>query len=305
MWKRSEVESLTGLSRHAIQDLCNQNTARDGLGFWVPAVSKPGFSRFDEGDLLAFYLVKQLTKAGFTLAEVEPVVFGMLEDDASFEQALHGKEQRLVAQRVEVEAKLAALAQLEDAVPVSPEKRLYAIMGETLTTNAREALRLALDADSVDAGEQALIEARIQTFAASLLAVIQGEFPCFWSRASAGGDEADGQPTRLQRTAVQLATVMAEERPEASAAQALVADMLHGLSGSPEASRRNACSPSGACSASDMLVRAQEVLTARALAIFCAIPENGVPIELVFGNGSFAYLAQATRAFADALAIEG
>ena len=54
MWKRSEVERLTGLGRHTIQDLCNQNTSRDGLGFWEPAVMKPGYSRFDEGDLLLF-----------------------------------------------------------------------------------------------------------------------------------------------------------------------------------------------------------------------------------------------------------
>lgn len=87
MWKRSQVEQLTGLTRHTIQDLCNPNTAGDGLGFWRPAVSKPGYSRFDEGDLLAFYLVRQLTKAGFTLREVEPAVFDLLEDDGSFGRA--------------------------------------------------------------------------------------------------------------------------------------------------------------------------------------------------------------------------
>ena len=40
MWKRSDVERLTGLTRHMIQDLCNPNTTGDGLGFWEPAISK-------------------------------------------------------------------------------------------------------------------------------------------------------------------------------------------------------------------------------------------------------------------------
>ena len=93
MWKRSEVERLTGLGRHTIQDLCNQNTSRDGLGFWEPAVMKPGYSRFDEGDLLAFYLVRQLIKVGFTAAEVGPIVLEMAEKDDAFVCALRKRAQ--------------------------------------------------------------------------------------------------------------------------------------------------------------------------------------------------------------------
>ena len=64
MWERSQVERLTGLSRHMIQDLCYHNTKGGGLGFWEPAVSKPGYSRFDEGDLLMFRKTNQLPPVG-------------------------------------------------------------------------------------------------------------------------------------------------------------------------------------------------------------------------------------------------
>lgn len=49
---------------------------RGGLLFWVPALSKPGFVRYDEGDLRDFDLVKQLSRAGFTLAQMKDLVFG-------------------------------------------------------------------------------------------------------------------------------------------------------------------------------------------------------------------------------------
>lgn len=75
MWKRSEVEGLTGLERHVIQNLCNKNASRDAIGFWEPAVMKPGYSRFDEGDLLAFYLVRQITRSGFSPSEVGRLVY--------------------------------------------------------------------------------------------------------------------------------------------------------------------------------------------------------------------------------------
>lgn len=290
MWQRSEVERLTGLSRHAIQDLCNQNTTRDGLGFWVPAVSKPGYARYDEGDLLAFYLVKQLTKAGFTLAEVEPVVFGMLEDDGSFERALQGKEQRLAAQREAVGAKLATLAHLEDAVPVVPEQRLYAIMGEMLEENARAALCAVADGTQLAEGERAYAAECLRAFAHLLLAVIQGEYPRFWRRDAAGDAAGENRATQLQQTTAHLKNLMGREEPGSAAAQAFVVEMMQGLVGMPTL-------PDAACDqgARDELRAA----TAKTLAAFCAMPENGVPIELVFGNGSFAYLARAMRAWAD------
>lgn len=295
MWQRSEVERLTGLSRHAIQDLCNQNTTRDGLGFWVPAVSKPGYARYDEGDLLAFYLVKQLTNAGFTLAEVEPVVFGMLEDDISFEQALHGKEQRLAAQREAVGAKLAALAHLEDAVPVVPEQRLYAIMGEMLEEHAQEALRISTESARPTEEDRTLAAEHLKAFANMLLAVIQGEYPRFWRR-SALSDVADVScETQLQRLTARLSSLMKREASESSAAQSFAAEVVQEFLGTSD-SCDGACCQGGS-------VRLQAT-TVKALAVFCAMPENGVPIELVFGNGSFAYLARAMRAWADTWASE-
>ena len=295
MWQRSEVERLTGLSRHAIQDLCNQNTTRDGLGFWVPAVSKPGYARYDEGDLLAFYLVKQLTKAGFTLAEVEPVVFGMLEDDATFAQALQSKEERLAEQQEAVGAKLAALAHLEDAVPVVPEQRLYAIMGEMLEEHAQEALRITAESAQPTEEEHALAAEQLRAFANMLLAVIQGEYPRFWRRSASSNVVGANHATRFQQLMAHLNSLMKREAPESGVAQSFVAEMVQEFLGTSDSSDAE-CRKKGS-------VRLQ-TMTVEALAVFCAMPENGVPIELVFGNGSFAYLARAMRAWANTWATE-
>ena len=141
MWRRSEVEQLTGLGRHTIQDLCNQNTSRDGLGFWEPAVMKPGYSRFDEGDLLAFYLVRQLTRVGFTPAEVGSVVLEMAEKDDTFVCALRKRAHILVNQRSEIDAQVAALERFEEAASSSvPEERLYAVMTGELAASAGRAI---------------------------------------------------------------------------------------------------------------------------------------------------------------------
>lgn len=144
MWRRSEVEQLTGLGRHTIQDLCNQNTSRDGLGFWRPAVMKPGYSRFDEGDLLAFYLVRQLTKVGFTPAELGPVVLEMAEKDDAFVSALRKRAHILVNQRSAIDAQVAALERFEEAaVGSAPEERLYAVMTGELAASAERAVNAA------------------------------------------------------------------------------------------------------------------------------------------------------------------
>ena len=143
MWKRSDVERLTGLTRHMIQDLCNPNTSRDGLGFWEPAISKPGYSRFDEGDLLAFYLVRQLMKAGFTLREIESAVFDLMEDDDSFERALRRKATVLHRRRAELDSKLSALEYLEVAATAATDDRLYAVMEVALTQSAERAVQVA------------------------------------------------------------------------------------------------------------------------------------------------------------------
>ena len=138
MWERSQVEKLTGLSRHMIQDLCYHNTKSGGLGFWEPAVSKPGYSRFDEGDLLAFYLVRQLMKAGFTLKEIESAVFDLMEDDDSFERALRRKATVLHRRRAELDSKLSVLEYLEVAATAATDDRLYAVMEVALTQSAAD-----------------------------------------------------------------------------------------------------------------------------------------------------------------------
>ena len=289
MWQRSEVERLTGLSRHAIQDLCNQNTSRDGLGFWVPAVSKPGYARYDEGDLLAFYLVRQLTRAGFTLAEVEPVVFGMLEDDESFERALESKERRLVAQRDAVEAKLAALELLEDAVPSAPENRLYTIMGEVLSACADAAIDVATEKTSLESQDAELLRQRLLGAVFEMLDVIKGDLPCFWRRPSAPHRD-HGEKCGLEHVVHALNDLQqAGVRPAARPSRAFVVATAQRLAG--------IASPGRSVLGGDHL-QPRAKAAVYSLEAFCAAPETGVPIELVFGNGSYGFLAQATRACA-------
>lgn len=285
MWQRSEVERLTGLSRHAIQDLCNQNTARDGLGFWVPAVSKPGYARYDEGDLLAFYLVRQLTKAGFTLAEVEPVALGMLEDDAAFERALQCKGHRLGGQRDAVLTKMRALECLEDAAASAPEDRLYAIMGEVMRAHADDALRAAFAEVPLEGPAHDRVRRRFMEVVEQLLDTVQGNAP---SALQGRGDTARGARSAAPQidTYVQHLRALLESGASPVGAQggafvwAFAADIAAPDGRAPQ--RRD-----GAARAAVF-----------ALAAFCAAADNGVPIELVFGNGSFAFLAQATSACA-------
>ena len=244
MWRRSEVEQLTGLGRHTIQDLCNQNTSRDGLGFWRPAVMKPGYSRFDEGDLLAFYLVRQLTKVGFTPAEVGPVVFEMAEKDDTFVCALRKRAHILANQRSEIDAQVAALERFEGAVAGStPEKRLYAVMTVELAASAERAVNAAALELRSSSSAREWARARIVGVARDLVAVIRGEV------AGASIDEAE------------------------------------------------ACLAAGCAAEGTSCERA---LLARAVARFLSEAENGVPVELAFGKGSFVRLRRAALACAPA-----
>ena len=240
MWRRSEVEQLTGLGRHTIQDLCNQNTSRDGLGFWRPAVMKPGYSRFDEGDLLAFYLVRQLTKVGFTPAEVGPVVLEMAEKDDTFVCALRKRAHILVNQRSEIDAQVAALERFEEAASSSvPEERLYAVMtGELAASAERSVNAAAFELGAPDSARE-WAHSRLVGAARDLVAVIRGEV------VGVSLDEA-------------------------------------------EACLAAGCAAKGAS--------CERVLLARAAAHFLSEAENGVPIELAFGKGSFARLKQAALA---------
>ncbi|HIZ18414.1 MAG TPA: hypothetical protein IAA22_04825 [Candidatus Olsenella stercoravium] len=240
MWKRSEVEQLTGLGRHTIQDLCNQNTSRDGLGFWEPAVMKPDYSRFDEGDLLAFYLVRQLVKVGFTPAEVGPVVLEMTEQGDAFVRALRTRAHVLADRRTKIDMQMSALERFEEAAADSaPEERLYAVMTAELMASAEHAIDAA--ASELRASDLACerARARLVGMARDLVAAIRGE----------------------------AAGVNANEFESCLAA---------------------ACAAGGA--------PGEQALLARAVAHFLNEVENGVPIELAFGKGSFVHLRQAILA---------
>ena len=201
---------------------------------------KPGYSRFDEGDLLAFYLVRQLTKVGFTPAEVGPVVLEMAEKDNAFVCALRKRARILVNQRSEIDAQVAALERFEEAVASSaPEERLYAVMTVELVASAERVVNVAaLELRSSNSARE-WAHARLVGAARNLVAVIRGE------AAGVSIDEAEAC----------LAAGCAAER--ASCEQALLA---------------------------------------RAVERFLSEAENGVPVELAFGKGSFARLRQAALA---------
>ena len=244
MWRRSEVEQLTGLGRHTIQDLCNQNTSRDGLGFWEPAVMKPGYSRFDEGDLLAFYLVRQLTKVGFAPAELGPVVLEMTEKGDAFVRALRTRAHVLAGRRSEIDMQISALERFEEAAAGSaPEERLYAVMTSELVASAERAIDAAGSELRASDSVRERVRGRLVRAARDLVASIRGE------DVGLSVDEA-------------------------------------------EACLAPGCAAKGAPD--------EQALLVRAAAHFLSEVENGVPIELAFGRGSFAHLRQAALACAPA-----
>lgn len=273
MWERSQVEQLTGLSRHMVQDLCYQNTKRGGLGFWEPAVSKPGYSRFDEGDLLMFYLVGQLKRAGFTLREVEDAVFDILEEDGALDETLRAKARALHARRAELDDQLAALECLEDAADARPGERLYAVMEGALLGNASRAVEEAARLERAAAEDVALAQAGFERFIQELLAELRGE-------EIANLQIAD-EFAEIRRDVEHLLSV--EIDPCSAEARVLVSHLV----------RHIAC---GGCTTAAEASTSTQCLVSRAIALFLSDAANGVPVELVFGNGSFVFLAQAARA---------
>ncbi len=301
MWKRSDVERLTGLTRHMIQDLCNPNTTGDGLGFWVPAISKPGYSRFDEGDLLAFYLVRQLMKAGFTLKEIESAVFDLMEDDDSFERALRRKAMVLHRRRAELDSKLSALEYLEMAASVSADERLYAVMEVALGQSAERAVRAAASEVQVTEADEESVRRGMRELVAAVLGVLRGE----GAPAEMGGH---GIAPLVAGWARAIADLLSDGAAPANAgAQRLIREMAHAVAGEGASTGGRAgnvrdalaCEDAGNVRdvlASECTSSARDALAVRALAAFLNESENGVPIELVFGEGSFAFLAQAAVA---------
>lgn len=273
MWERSQVEQLTGLSRHMVQDLCYQNTKRGGLGFWEPAVSKPGYSRFDEGDLLMFYLVGQLKRAGFTLREVEDAVFDILEEDGALDETLRAKARALHARRTELDDQLNALECLEDAAGARPGERLYAVMEGALLGNAARAVEEAVRLERAAAEDVVLVQAGFERFIQELLAELRGE-------EMANSQTAD-EFAEIRRDVEHL--LSAEADSSSAEAHVLVRHLAQHI----------ACD---GCAADAELSKHVQRLASRALALFLGDAANGVPVELVFGNGSFAFLAQAACA---------
>lgn len=305
MWKRSEVERLTGLTRHMIQDLCNQNVSGDGLGFWEPAVSKPGYSRFDESDLLAFYLVRQLTKAGFTLREVEPAVFDLLEEGDAFAEVLRAKEQRLRERQSKIDASLQVLSYLEDAAAAAPGERLQTVMAEALEQSLQRALAAAAQ-DARSAGEalppreRAHVARQAHMVIAEIVVAVQGDVP--QRLLGMVGDMPSEEAVRstFVHLSERLAGLLeAGEKPESRSAAAFSWVLASCLAGQV---RRGGLGESFEETSGRWVreapanARATRCYALRVLARFLSEPENGVPVELVLGNGSFSYLAQATAA---------
>lgn len=281
MWERSQVERLTGLSRHMIQDLCYHNTKSGGLGFWEPAVSKPGYSRFDEGDLLMFYLVGQLKRAGFTLREVEPTVFAILENDESLGRTLQGKADELHARRAELADRLSALECLEDAVSSKPADRLYAVMESVLVRSVDRAVEdagrgLGATREAVDAVHALLIDV-----ARSLM----GELRCGASRVDTV-DDATGMQLCIGEAKAGVTSLLRRGMvPTGAIACRFVRRVSRKLA--------RGCAP-----AAPGEVRVHADLITQALAHVLDDVESGVPVELLFGNGSYAFLAQAFQSCA-------
>lgn len=294
MWKRSEVEKLTGLTRHMIQDLCNPNTSRDGLGFWKPAVSKPGYSRFDEGDLCMFYLVGVLKRAGFSLMEIEPVAFDLLDDGDGFEQAMRAKADALLERRAALDSTLSAIKCLARVAEARPIDRLFAVMEVSLSRSVERAVCLARHECATD--ERTFERVRVglhiaASWLTSMLGNKQISLP-HMQRDDAG--LAESGPCGVIDMIVEL--IEDEVAPTAVAAH----DALWRIAGLM-GSRMSSCAGDALLiewahvPTSDLRNEAGVQLAMWALTHFFAETENGVPVELVFGKGSFSFLSQASR----------
>lgn len=280
MWERSQVEQLTGLSRHMIQDLCYQDTKRGGLAFWEPAVSKPGYSRFDEGDLLMFFLVGQLKRAGFTLAEVEATVFDILEEDGALASTLRKKAHAIHERRAGLDGQLTALECLEDAVAAEPSERLYAVMASALAQSVDRAIAAAVERTQAAGGSGVAGELAVERLRSRFLGLVGALIA-----ALQGVAERDG----ASQDVISLATVAREIRD-------LVAD---GCDPGCPAARRTVGQLVRYLAADEAAEGTETVgrrLALCALAAFLGDAGNGVPVELVLGNGSFAFLGKATAA---------
>lgn len=261
MWKRSEVERLTGLERHVIQNLCNKNTSRDGLGFWEPAVMKPGYSRFDRNDLLAFYLVRQLTKIGFAPAEMRLIVASMLGEGGAFGDRLRGRAGELEAQRARIDEQIDALGRMGEVAAYAPQERLRETMRVEVVASAERSLGAA-------SRRRRFALEQIEDARAALRLIADELVEGVWEPGSGR------RPSEVEKCVALLMGGHVE--PTSEEAQHALRDSL---------AREGGADGAG-------------VLLVGALSEFLSEPGNGVPVELAWGKGSFIYLGQVASTLA-------
>ena len=269
MWKRSEVEGLTGLERHVIQNLCNKNASRDAIGFWEPAVMKPGYSRFDEGDLLAFYLVRQITRSGFSPSEVGRLVYELPGEGRALEEDLQRKKEDLEDRRRELDDQAEALGRLRRAALAAPDWRLRTVMELQLKASARHAAELARRDVELSGASCARVRFCLEVFSEQMVRGI-------WDDASAGLYAA------LRELLHESASLESEE---ALGGYRVAVENAGGV--------EEGVGVGG-------VARLHQAL-ARALATYLSETENGVPIELAFGKQSFVCLGRLASAYASRL----
>lgn len=240
-------------------------------------------------------------KAGFTLKEIESAVFDLMEDDDSFERALRRKAMVLHRRRAELDSKLSALEYLEMAASASADGRLYAVMEVALGQSAERAVRAAASEVQVTEADEESVRRGMRELVAAVLGVLRGE----GAPAEMGGRGIAPLVAGWART---IADLLADDAaPVTAGAQRLVREMAHAVAGEGTSaggragSVRDALASECGGSACDALASEGAgsvcgALAVRALAEFLNESENGVPIELVFGEGSFAFLAQAAVA---------
>lgn len=264
MWKRSQVEKLTGLTRDMIQPLCYQNKKNGGYGFWVPAVHRPGYSRFDEGDLLMFYLVGQLKRAGFTLEEVEPVVLDIFDDGEASVTAFRAKAQSIHARRAKLDSQLAMLECLEESIVESQSDQVYSVMEQSMRRSMERAINgVRLELGACKELEEA-VRVRLLRAVGFLVSALKGE--------------AD-QSSRSRISAIRQLVGQSDGTPD-NKAKHVFCEVVASIA-------------KGAEDVGGEVLPAE--LALRSIDRFLAEAENGVPVELVFGEGSFAFLAATAR----------
>lgn len=127
MWRRSDIEQLTGLSKRKIQELCHQNKATGGIAFWTPYESRPGYSQFDKNDLAVFYVVEKIHSSGFSLAETNKAFGLFVFGEESNSDLVKQKREELLDQIVELTRKVSNLDLMMKALADSKSQRLAVI----------------------------------------------------------------------------------------------------------------------------------------------------------------------------------